>query len=206
MAMDLKNLIEKVKKDGIEEAERQKSEILKKAEEEAAQIKNEAEKEKKSILDKAEKEAEKMQKNAEDAMKQAARDLILSLRDRITVLFDGVVKHKVSEELGSDNLKEIVITLAEKFIESEGGPTEILLNEQQKKDLEESLLSSFQKKLSEGVEIKADKDLKNGFKIGKKGTHSFYDFSDEAVSEAFYRFLNPMIRELLKKESGSDSE
>lgn len=206
MAMDLKHVIEKVKKDGIEEAGRQKAEILKKAEDEAARIKDEAEKKKKSVLEKAEKEAEKTRKNAEDAMKQAARDLILSLRERITGLFDGVVRHKVSEELGSDNLKEIVITLAEKFIETEGGPTEILLGEKQKKELEDSLLSSFQEKLSEGVEIKADKELKNGFKIGKRGTHSFYDFSDEAVSEAFYKFLNPMIRELLKKESEPESE
>lgn len=201
MVMDLKHVIDKLKKDGVEEADRQKDKIISAARKEAEQIVKKAQEKKEGIIKKAEEDAQKTKKTTEEAMKQAARDLVLGLREEISALFKGALKKEVAEELGSDNLKEIIISLAGKFVEAEGGPVEVLMSEKDKQRLFDEITRTMKEQLEQEVELKLDKNLRYGFKIGIKDSHSFYDFSDEAISEAFFHFLNPKVKELLEKES-----
>lgn len=206
MAMELKHLIEKLKKEGVEEADRQKNDIIEAAQEEAERIVKEAAEEAERLKKEAAEEAERIEKNAREAMRQSARDLLLSLRERVTALFEGVIKQKTSEALDTEKLGEIIRTVAEGYVSSGGGEVEVLLNEKDQDRLSEGMLEELKKKLSAGVEIKVDRKIKHGFKIGGKGEHSFYDFSEEAISEAFYNFLNPRIREMIKTEEEGEDE
>ena len=98
METELKSLIEKIKKEGVEESEKEANIIIKQAEEKAQKIIASAQEEKKSLLKDAERKIQSLKKNTEKAMKQAARDVLLTLRERVTDFFDRIVKEKIAKE------------------------------------------------------------------------------------------------------------
>ena len=74
----------------------------------------------------------------------------------------------------------------------------VLLNEKDLKELEKSLTASLKAEISKGLEIKPDKTLSAGFRIGVKNGAAFYDYSAESLAEMFAAYLNPKVAALLK--------
>ena len=204
MEMDLKNIIDRIKEEGVGEAERKAADIISQAEDKAKDTLSGAEAEKEEVLKKAAEKAGKLKKNSEEALRQAARDVLLGLRGQITDLFDRVMKEKVAGQLTPDVLKEMIIRLVDHFKEDEKADIEILFSEKDKKALEKELLADLEKEMAKGVLIKASSGVEKGFRIGKKDENSYYDFTDEAIMETFKAFLNPKITELLDPGSKKD--
>ncbi len=197
MAVDLKNIIERIKEEGVDEAQKKAGDILDKAQEEAKQTIDGAQAQKKEIIANAQAEADKLKKNGEEAMRQASRDVLLGLRESIIALFDKVVKEDVGKELSPEVMKEMIIRLVEKFNESGANEVEVLLSEKDKEVLEEGLLDSLKKTMRKGVELKASSGVEHGFRVGEKGDNLYYDFTDEAIEEAFKSYLNKKLTEIL---------
>ena len=196
MEVELKNIIEKIKEEGIGEAEKKASDITKDAETKAESIIKEAQDKKEIILKEAAEASEALKKNGAAAVKQASRDAMLSLREQITALFDSVGKQKIAEQLTPDVLKNMIVTLAEKF-KREKLDVEVLLSEKDKKALEKELFKALKEDIKKGIVVKVSPRVENGFRIGAKGESFYYDFTDEAIAEAFTAFLNPKIMEIL---------
>ena len=193
MEMELKNIIEKIKTEGVEEAQKQQEEIVSKAEDKAKKIIQDAEDKKKEILEKAKADSAKLQHQAEESIRQASRDVLLGLRDSIISLFDKVVKKKISDELNPQILKELLTKLVENFSDQEKTDIEILLSDADKKELEKTFLKELQKEINKGVELKASPNVEHGFRIGEKDSNSYYDFTDQAIEEAFKSYLNKKL-------------
>jgi len=199
MGVEIKGIIEKIKQEGVNEAEKKAEEIISLAEQKAKNTIMTAEKEKENILNKAKEEAKRIKDTGCSAVKQAHRDLLLSVREEIIKLFDKVVKKDVKEQFSPDVLKKAVGTIMENF--SAGGKTnlELILPEEDKASLKQYFTSKLKKKMTEGVTIKTSHNIEKGFFVGKKGENSYYDFSDDAIAEAVNSFLNPKVVEMLKK-------
>jgi V/A-type H+-transporting ATPase subunit E len=197
MEMELKNIIDKIKSEGVDEAEKKAADITGQAETKAKSIIEAAQKQKGAIIKEAEQEAEKLQKNGEEAVKQASRDVLLGLRQSIMGLFDTIIKRDVSEQLSADVLKGMISQLSESITKNKQFDVEVLLSEKDKKEMEKVILGGLKKELKKGVEIKASPNIEHGFRIGEKGGSSYYDFTDEAIAEAFKAYLNPKIAEIL---------
>jgi V/A-type H+-transporting ATPase subunit E len=197
MEMDLKNIIEKIKEEGVGEAEKKAADIVDRAEDKAKGIVNTAEEKKENIVKTAEKEADKLRRNAEAAINQAARDTILGLREKIITLFDKVMKNEIEEHLSTNVIKDIIIRLAQDFKEERKTEIEVLLGKKDVEKLEKVLLAELKGEMKKGITLKAAPGIEAGFRIGEKGKDSYYDFSDEAIAETFKVFLNPKIAKLL---------
>ena len=197
MEMELKNIIEKIKQEGVEEAEKKSAAIISEAEARAKEIIRQAEEEKAKILKAGQEEADRFKKNARDAISQSLRDVLLSLRQKIVVLFDSVVKRQVSGVMSEEFLKEIIIKLVEGFKQRGIMDIEVLLSSEDKDKIMQAFLDSVSEEMKKGVEFKVSKNVEKGFRIGEKGSSSYYDFTDEAVSEAFKEYLNPKIAQAL---------
>ena len=197
MAMDLKNIIERIKEEGVDEAQKKAGGIIDQAESKAQETIAEAEKKKKDIILKARAEAEKLKANSEEAMRQASRDVLLGLRENIVALFDKVIKRDVAEGLSKEVMEKMIIRLVEKFRESGETEVEVLLSDKDKDLLEETLLNDLKKEMKKGVELKASSSMEHGFRIGEKDGNSYYDFTDEAIEEAFKSHLNKKLSEIL---------
>ncbi len=197
MEMNLNSVIEKIQTDGVNKAEEQASVIIKEAEAKAADIVSSAKQQKDEMIKKAEKLANEFKTNGEAAVRQAARDVIIALRAQMEALLDSIIKKEVSAGLTPDVLKEIITKLVTSSIEREDVDLEILLGEKDKHALRETLGALLQGDLKKGVTIKVSPTLKKGFRIGKKGENEYYDFSDDAIAEAFNFYLNKKLREVI---------
>lgn len=197
MEMDLKTIIDKIKEEGVGEAERKSSDIISEAEKKANSIIEDANRQKEAAIKKAEQNAENLRKNAEEAIRQASRDVLLSLREQIVGLFDKIVKREVAGQISPPVLKEMIMGLAEKFKKEGKLDVEVLLSEKDKKSMEKTLLSALKKEMKKGVTIKTSPSIEHGFLIGERGKSSYYDFTDDAIAEAFTAHLNPKIVEIL---------
>jgi len=200
MEMKLENLIEKIKKEGVEEAQGTSEEIVKKAKQEAASIIEHSKKEAEKIIENAEHKAAQFHKNAELAVKQAARDTVILVKEKLTNLFDRVFKKEVTNTLTPGFLNELILKIVTQW--SANPNTEITINEDDKKKLEELLFSSLKGELKDSITIRASNIVAKGFRIGQQDGHVYYDFSDDSITDVLKTFLNPRLKEIMDKENG----
>jgi V/A-type H+/Na+-transporting ATPase subunit E len=202
MEADLKNLIEKIKQDGITQAESDAAKIVKDAQNKAEEIIQKAQKQGQEIIDKAEKEIENLKKASNTALKQAARDALLALRVRVSEFFARVIKEKVAEELSPDTLKDIIAKVVENSMKEGVAEIEVVLSEKDKKALEKTLFSALRKEARERVLLQEKQGIQGGFRIGAKGAGNYLDFTDGAIADGFRRYLNPKLADALDIDLG----
>ncbi|MCK5147080.1 hypothetical protein KAR48_10015 [bacterium] len=195
MEVKLDNLIEQLKKEGIEDARKAADIILAKAKAEAELILEKAGKAAETREKQAEEKAAQFNKNAELAVRQAGRDAELLLKEQINRLFDRVFKQEVGKGLDAEFLKGLILEIVTSWGKSQG--VEVEINEDQAKDLEKVLFSGVETQLRKGITLHPSKDLSAGFRIGIKGENLYYDFSDESISELLRVFLNQRINDIL---------
>lgn len=200
MDVNLEKLIEKIKVEGVEEAQRESDKIVKKAEKEASSIVEKAKTEAEKIVKDGETKASQFRENAEADLRQAVRNAELLLKERINSLFDQVFKRKVTETMEPDFLNKLILTVIDKWAGDRGA--EITVDEKTKKGLEKLLFSSLKEDLRESITLKSSADISTGFRVALKGEEVYYDFSDEAVAEAIRTLLNPKLKEILDANNG----
>lgn len=202
MEVELNNLIDKIKKEGVEQAENNAKALTREAQGKAKKIVADAQRRKDEIIKEAEVQTQNFKKSAEKALKQAARDVLLTLRERVTEFYYRIVKEKVSESLTPEVLKEIIIKTIGNFRKDNILDIEVLLSKADKVKLEKSLLSALRREAKKHFSIMDSANVEKGFRIGEKGQDSYFDFTDEAITEAFKRYLNPKLLEILDIDLG----
>lgn len=197
MDVKLDKLIDKIKSEGIQQAEEKSGQILQNAKSDAEKIIKDAKKEAEKIISQAQEEAEKLQISGKSALKQAERDAVLVTKEKLTKVLDSVFKKQISEELKP----ELLVDLIKKMIENSSDDTKmkVLVNQQEVEALEKLLAAKTNKALADTVEIKVDRGVSKGFRIGKKGEDVYYDFTDDSISEFLREFLNPSIKNMLSE-------
>jgi len=83
---------------------------------------------------------------------------------------------------------------------SKGGDKgiDVLLPEGELNKLKSWFSSKLGAELKGGVELKSDRNLSAGFRIGEKDGSAYYDFSAESVAELLSSYLNPRLAAILK--------
>ena len=204
MDVQLQELIDKIKKDGVATAESSAKTIIEEAEKKAAGIIKVAEEKADSIIKNAKAETTRQEKASEDAIEQAGRNLLISFREGINKELSAIVNSDVEKVMDKDFLKKIIPEVVKTWVtKPDSKDISVLLSPKDLKDVESDLLSSLKDKISGGLEIKSDTSLTSGFRIGSKDGSAFYDFSAEEVANLFSAYLNPKTADLMKKASSN---
>lgn len=200
MDVQLQELIDKIKKDGVASAESSAQKIIAEAEKKAASIVSEAEAKAEGIIKNAKAETQRMEKASEDAITQAGRNLIISFRDGINKELSAIVNEQTEKAFDKDLLKKLIPETVKAWIaNTEASDVSVLLPTKDLKVLESTFKTALKAQISKGLEIKGDASLSAGFRIGSKSGGAFYDFSAEEVAALFSAYLNPKTTELMKK-------
>lgn len=203
MDVQLQELIDKIKKDGVGAAETSAAEIIADAEKKAAAIIADAEKRAEEANAKAKVEAARLEKASVDAIKQAGRNIILSFRDGINAELSALVAAESAKAYDADMLKTLIPEVIKKWLENpEAESVSVFLSEKDLEKLSTGFNTVLKNEISKGLEIKADKSLDSGFKIGTKDGSAYYDFSAESVAELFCAYLNPKTAQIMKEAAG----
>ena len=199
MDVQVKELIEKIKNDGIKNAEESAASIISDAEKKASALIEKAEKEAAEIKSQAQNEASRMEQAGKEALKQSGRDLLLNVRKDVEALFDKVVKTGTGEVLKGDSLKECIVSVMKSWDSAEVKDLTVLVPEKQLKEMEADMLSKLKAEIEKGLEIKPFNDIEAGFRISSKDGRAFYDFSDDELMTMLSKYLNPGLMTILEK-------
>ena len=107
MDVQLQELIDKIKKDGVAAAEKDAAKIIADSEKKAEAIIEEAQSKAAEIIKSAQSETKKMEKASEEAIIQAGRNMLLSFKDALINEFDGLIKDGTEKALSKDVLGKL---------------------------------------------------------------------------------------------------
>ncbi len=199
MDVQLQELIDKIRKDGVASASISAQNIIVEAEKKAAAIISEAEEKADNIIKNAKVETARMEKASEDAITQAGRNSIISFRDSISKEISAIVLAETEDAYNKDLLKKLIPEAVKAWIDkSDDADLTVLLSEKDLKALQSNLKTSLKSQIARGLELKGDNSVLSGFRIGSKNGNAFYDFSAEEVANLFSSYLNPKITKLMK--------
>ena len=201
MDIQVQELIDKIKKDGIETASKEASKIRTEAESEARRIVDLAKKEADDIVSRGKQDAQRAEKAGIAALEQASRNLVLAFKDEIQALLDRIIAEHVSTNYSDDVLKAALPEVLKSWAGGKGNDLSVLLPESELSKLKEFFSEKLTEQLWKGVELKTSRKLTSGFHISNKDGSVYYDFSAEAVAQLLSTYLNPKLAEILKNSS-----
>ncbi|MBU0600046.1 hypothetical protein KKB84_08335 [bacterium] len=196
MAENIKSLIEKIHQEGIKAAEEKAAAVEAQARQKAQEMIKEAQMEADKIIGEAKTQAKKIKESTQTLLKQAARDLLLSLRKQICLMLDKLTATKVREALSGQELIEIITTLIKN---SQTKEITVSLNSQSLEKFEQSLLKELSQEVRNGITLQSEEKITGGFMISYDKGKSHYDFSDTALAEYIGTYLKPRLAEILKE-------
>ena len=200
MEVQLQELIDQIKKEGVEAAETEAAAILKSAKEKAEQIIADAQAQADKILAGAKVETERMTKSSEDAICQAGRNLLISFRESVSRELETIVGENVTAVYSSDAFARLIISIVENWANKpDAEDISVILNTQDLNKLEETLLAALKEKTLKGITLKANDNFDGGFRIAVNNGSAYYDYSAEAVVDMLSNYLSPKVTELLKE-------
>ena len=199
MDVQLKELIDKIKNEGVKEAEEAGKKIKDEAESKKSELISNAEKEAAEIIEKARQEAANAEERGNEALKQSGRNLLLQLNTTIQKIFEETVTKEVKEAYSEKILEETIIKLINGWSEKGEAKLEVLLSEEDCGKIESSLKAKLGEKMKEGITIKPVADIEAGFKISEKEGKLYYDFTHKGIAECLMEYLNPKLGELMNK-------
>ncbi len=202
MDVTLESLIAKIKQDGIDEAKKASKEIIKKAKTEAETIVKEAKDSAKKIEERAKASAAKLKSNSQDSLKQASRDLVLTLKEELIALFGRILKQKCGEALSPEFMVGLITKIVDKWPLSNSASWEVLVSKAEQEKITKLLIASLKSQAKATIEVKVSKAIDKGFRIGIKGEDLHYDFTDQSILEALKEFLNPSLSAILDANNG----
>lgn len=192
----LDKLIAKLKTEAIDAAEKEANSIVEKAKSKADSILNDARAKSDELIETAEKETKATNIKAEGALKQAARDLTVTLRNDLLNLLGNVLEKEVETTFTADVIETAVL----KVIENVGSGVALKLPE----DLETKITNQIKKRLQASSDITSitnDNSLVNTFSITKIEEGWSYDISPKEVANLLNTHLSPKWLHILKTDS-----
>ena len=197
MEVQLKELLDSIKNEGVRTAEAQSKEITDKAKSEAESIIDAAKKEAEGIIAAARDDAARLESSGKAALEQAGRDLVLSLKASISKILDEIVNKELAQGMGPKVLEEGILSILKNW-KADVENLEVLIDEKNASEIAASLESRLAAELKAGIVIKPFSGIDTGFRITEKDGSGYYDFSAAGLSEMIGRFLNPRLEEIVK--------
>ena len=196
---NLNDLIQRIKREGIEEASKKSNDILKEAKTNASRIIERAKEEASTIIDDAGIEIKNSENISNKAIEQALRDAILTVRQSIVEMFDSLIETECKDALSGNTFETILLKIIDGWLENKEDVLnlDIFLSESDKNMLFENLLVKYKDKIKGGINFKVHPRIEAGFRIGIKNENFYYDFTDESIAHILSEYINPKLRNLL---------
>ena len=186
---DLQGLLEKINRDGVEKAEAEARKIIDDARAKADALIKDAQAQAVQSKADAEKASAAYAERAAETIRQAARDIVIGVKDSVTALLESLLAKDVEKALGDETAAIQIVTDAIKDLT---GPGEIRCGAKLAAALKSqvSSLKSFS--------IATDESLGTGFTIKLDGGRVEHDFTAETISTELAKRLRPDLAKLLK--------
>ena len=178
MEINIQDLVQSIKHDGIEEAKKEANAVVDAAKLQAQEIIEAAKKEAAKILDDANREIE----SSKALVKQAERDAVLSIKKELDAQIGKILEAEVSKTMSGEALARIIIAAL-----NGDDPAKYTVEVNAVSD---NLKNGLAKELEKGLELKPVKGA--SLKIALKDGTGYYDLSDEEIVNLLKPFLGAL--------------
>jgi V/A-type H+-transporting ATPase subunit E len=207
MAEELQPLLEQIRKEGIEKAEAQSSDILANAKAKAAEIVRDAEVKAKTLVAKAQTDAEVYTERSTATLEQAARDLLITVGQGIENIITDIISESVDSALKIEVLEQMMIKMAQCCAANHGETRiELLIGQKDQDDLVKFFAEKYREKMVHGIELHVDNEILKGFRVSFADDHVYLDFTSEAIAGALTAFLRPKLAEIVSRVAKESSK
>ncbi len=204
MTDDIKNLIEKIQKEGIKAAEDKARDIQEEAKLCASEIIEKAKKEAERIILEAKDNAAKTQESTRTSLKQAGRDLFISVKREVNNMLNKLIVASVRQSLAPEELSKIITMLIKDHKGKDKEGIIISLKKEDIEKLEKCFLNELKGEIKKGIVLKPSEDIQGGFIISYDGGKSHFDFTDKALAEYIGSYIKPKVGEILNQAACSE--
>ena len=189
MAEDLQGLLERINRDGVEKARAEADRIVSEAKAKAAEIVRRANEEAEAARAAAKGDAEDYSRRASETVRNAARDVVLGVKDAVTAILEKVLVENVDKALAKE---DVVADMAAEAVKGLAGPMDVAVPAK--------LLPALKARLaSKGdVRVVLDETLDAGFSVKLEGGRVEHSFTPGAIAEELAKRLRPDLAALLK--------
>lgn len=196
MTSGIGDLLQRLRKDGVEAGETEKRRILQDAEDQAKAVVAEAQARAKEIVAAAEGEVEAKRKQLDAELSMAARDFALRFAERIRKqAVTPLVNDRVGGALSDANvLKEALTAL----LRDKTGGAKVAVSPETRSKLEGYFQNELARMLEGGkLEIVSEEGL-TGFRLQRDGETFTWDVTGEAVAQELAALVDPALRKYLQ--------
>jgi len=210
----LQDLIETLKKQGVESGEAASRQIVEEAEKKASEIVVRANKEAEGIVKGAKEEADRIMRQLQASLEIAASQFLTNLKRHMeTNLLSLPLKGKLTESLKDTAfVKELISTCVKEFAKGTvASDLTVLVSKDQRDQLEDvvvKLMASLgEKEGGDRVKLNLETDgVSYGFMISKSDGSVRLDFTGEAFLDLFLKYLSPKFHGFFKNIDFKDTE
>mgnify|MGYP000635279038 FL=1 len=201
MSEDLQHLIERIQKEAIGEAEAKSAKIVSQAKEKAAALVRDAEARAREIVAKAEQDSQVFVERSRKTLEQAARDLLITVGQGVENILEDIVGESVDQALDTQFLKDMLLRIAQAYVERGGAENriQILIGEKDQQEIVRFFAEQYRQHLVQGVEIHTDTGIFKGFRVAISDRHVVHEFTKKAIAEALCAFLRPHLAEIVHR-------
>jgi V/A-type H+-transporting ATPase subunit E len=198
MAEEIQSLIEKIQQDGINVAEEKAKEIEDQAKKQADLIQENARVESERLLSEAKDNLAKMEQSQKALLAQAGRDLMLTLKKEINAMLERLILQEIQESITPEVMADILGRIIKEQATLGKEDIIVTLKKEDLNKLETNFLARLKEEVKKGIILKPSEEVRSGFLISFDNAKSYFDFSDQALSEYIGTYLKPKLAELLK--------
>ncbi|MEZ5963701.1 MAG: hypothetical protein R3F56_07630 [Planctomycetota bacterium] len=199
MSDQVQHLIDRIKKDAVDTAEREGSEILAQARTRADEVLREAEARAERVQAEAERRARETLERGTNSLRQAARDLLLQVGARFEDMVQDVLTQAAGEAMHADVVEKILLRLADTFGKNgiDEGQVHITVGTGDRERLTGFVLERLRQKVTHGVTMVVDARMGKGFRLSYADGSIHHDFDQEAVAHALAPLVRPQLAQIV---------
>lgn len=184
MELQIKDLVESIKKEGVDTARAEAETIIADAKKAAAEIISKAEAQARLTKETSEREIALLKENALVSAQQAKRDAVLSFKAEIQSEFEKMLSANVSKSLNDESLATLIkAVLTDEDVSKYAAEVS---------SVSDGLKAQLADEIRNGLEIRPVKGVKAGFRLADKDGSGYFDCSDEVITQ----MLMPYFKDL----------
>jgi V/A-type H+-transporting ATPase subunit E len=197
----LQVLTTRIYEEGVEKARTEAANILAMAKKEADELLSAARQDAEKTSRQAREEAEDLKKNVASEIRLSGRQALNAIKQEIAEIVTlRAIAVPLSEAVGDKDFLKKIIEAAIKNWNPSGDVVpdlSLILPEEARENLDHYLESEIKKQLGKGIELRFDRKLDSGFRIGPADGSFVVSFSEKDFDNLFREYLRPKTMELL---------
>ena len=193
MEIQVQELLDRIKAEGVNEAKLKADEILEKARQSAESIVAQAEKEAVRARKEAENHIASMEAASKASLAQAARDAMLAFKKSVGIFLENAVVADAGRAFDAAAASRAIPEILSALSKEGSGDFEVLFSPELIQKIDSALASRLSAEIARGVSFKPYPGLDAGFRVSIQGSSLQYDFSMESVRQILSARVNKVI-------------